>query len=180
MRTIFTASAGLLALALLWPNAAAHAAPAPDLYGKSLTVDWTEMRQVRVSGVLRNGPVSFQFRIYVSSTGRVFNKLSASSRAVDAAGEHVGSSGSFLSGGIRSAHFGGHSLTVQSVFGNYARRIYVEVEHGGGTCSVQISVGKQVGAAAKAFRVNGIAFEILSTTVEGSRCAARNGNIFSN
>jgi hypothetical protein len=158
--------------------APAIAAPAPDLLGKSLSVDWTENRQIRVGGELRTGPVTFQLRIYVSSEGHIFNKVTSSSHVVAASAEHVGSSGSSLGGGVRSVRAEGRSIVVQSIFGNYARTIHIDVASGGGSCSVQISTGKEVGSAPKAFQVNGVKMEVISTTVTGSSCAAQQGNVF--
>ena len=159
-------------------TASARAAPAPDIVGKSVVVQWTENREVRVNGVHRSGPVSFQLNIYLSSAGRPFARVTSSSRAVSASGEQVGSSGASLGGGVRTVRVDGHSITVQASYGNYARSTRIEVGSGGTSCSVQVTLGKEVGSASKAFQVGGQTFEVLSSTVSSSNCSTQDGNVF--
>lgn len=176
MRTILASVwVGVTGLGLIAP---ALAAPAPDIVGKSVTVSWTENREIRAGGATRSGPVSFQLSIYIGATGRPFARVTASSRVSNASGEQVGGSGTSLGGGVRSVRVDGHAIAVQSNFGNYARSTRVNLGPGGASCSVQIVVGKEVGSAPKAFQVNGTTIEVLSTTVSSSSCSAQDGNVF--
>jgi hypothetical protein len=67
----------LISLALI---TAAHAAPPKQLYGKSITVSWTETRSQRDS---QAGPTFKQVGIpftnvyYISTEGRLFKRASA-------------------------------------------------------------------------------------------------------
>jgi hypothetical protein len=160
-------------------STAAIAAPAPDLIGKSVLVSWTESRQQRVNGSeVRAVTVGFDLRIYVGGTGRPFTKLTAAGRrGPSSSNEQVGGAGASLGGGVRSVRADGHSITLQSTYGNYARNLRVDV--GGGSCSAQMSVGKQVGSAPKAFRnTGGLQIEIHSVSVSGVTCSVRQGNVF--
>ena len=156
----------------------ALAAPAPDIVGKSVLVSWSENRDVRIDGTPRSGSVSFQLNIYLSSAGRPFARVTSSSRAGTAKGEQVGGSGASIGGGVRAVNANGHSITVQSTFGNYARSTRIEVGQGGGSCSVQISLGKEVGSAPKAFGYGGHSIEVISSTVSSTSCSTQDGNVF--
>jgi hypothetical protein len=156
----------------------AFAAPAPDIIGKSVVVNWSENRDVRINGTPRSGSVSFQLSIYLSSAGRPFARVTSASRAGTASSEQVGGSGASIGGGVRAVRADGHSVSVQSNFGNYARSTRIEVGSGGGSCSVQISLGKEVGSAPKAFQYGGQSIEVLSASVASSSCSMQEGNVF--
>src|SRR5207237_10448708 len=86
-----------------------HAAPPKDLYGKSVSITWTETREQRPVGeeAWRQVAGSQTLNIYVSEAGRVFNNLSYSTRggSAERKGEIAGS-------GTRSHEFNGRSLVV--------------------------------------------------------------------
>lgn len=109
------APAAVLAVATLGP-AAAFAAPA-QLYGKSVVVTWSETREhkgaAQGSTVSRHG----EFSAYVSSAGRVFNRLTYSGlvgaprhypRFQSGSSDRVNGEGS---GQARSVAFSGHTMT---------------------------------------------------------------------
>jgi hypothetical protein len=171
-----------LALALAELSSLAVAAPAPDIVGKSVLVNWTENRQLVRGGQTRNAALSFDLRMYVSSAGRPFTRLTLASGPGSAANETVGNSGTALGGGVRAVSVNGHTIVVQATLGNYARNLRVELAPGGSGCSAEMAVGKEVGSAPKAFRnaVTGEATEIHSVTVNGVSCAVQQGNIFAN
>jgi hypothetical protein len=154
------------------------AAPAPDLAGKSVMLTWTENRQQSVDGSkVHSARVDFDLRIYVSAKGRPFTRLTSTGRRGTGSNEQVGSSGQSLGGGVRSIHVDGHSITLQAVYGNYARNLRIEASGSG--CSAHMTVGKQVGSAPTAFRhVKGITIEIHSVSASTPTCAVRAGNVF--
>jgi len=57
---------------------AAYAAPPNELYGKSVSIAWTETREQRPVGEenWRQVGGNQTFNLYVSEAGRVFNKVS--------------------------------------------------------------------------------------------------------
>lgn len=171
----------LVSALLLASLAPALAAPAADLVGKSVTVTWTENRQGRAAGrpEVRNTTVDFNLGIYISGAGRPFTRMKATSRAGVASNEQVGGGGTSLGGGVRAVRVDGRMITLQGSYGNYARNLQVEVAQGGGSCSAQMTVGKQAGSKPTAFKnTAGNVIEIHALTVSGTACAIQQGNIF--
>jgi hypothetical protein len=179
----FTAAFVNAAIAWLLAELAmpALATPAPDIDGKSVWWSWTEARQQRTAGAseAHSATIEFDLRIYVSSAGRSFTRLSSAARRGSASNEQVGDNGASLADGVRSVRVDAHSIVLQAIFGNYARNLGVDAAAGGGSCSAQMSVGKKVGSAPKAFRNgSGMIVEIQSLTVSGVTCSVQNGNVF--
>jgi hypothetical protein len=171
-----------LAFALAQLSSSAVAAPAADVIGKSVLVTWTENRQMERGGQTVNATLSFDLRMYVSSAGRPFTRLTLASRRGSAVNEQVGNSGTSLAGGVRAVSINGHTIVLQSVIGNYARNLRVEVASGGTGCAAEMVVGKEVGSAPRAFRsaVTGEMTQIHALTVNGVFCAVQQGNVFAN
>ena len=174
-------SLGAFAMAIAWTTAA-PAAPAPDLIGKSVLVTWSEGRQQRINNApeMRSVSVGFNLGIYVSGAGRPFTKLTAAgARGPASSNEQVGGSGESLGGGVRSVRVDGRTIVLQANYGNFARSLRVEVSAGGGSCSAQMSVGKQVGSKPTPFRnTAGMIIEIHSVSVSGISCSIKDGNVF--
>lgn len=157
-----------------------HAAPGSDLLGKSVLVSWTENRQQRTDGSeVRAVTRNFQLQMYVSEAGRLFTRSTSSGRGGTHGTDQVGGGGRSLGGGARSVAVSGNTITVQSNWGNYARILRIDVGPGGSSCSAQMSVGKEPGAAPRSFRnVGGFTIEIHSLSVSGVSCSIRPGNVF--
>ena len=66
------------------------------------------------------------------------------------------------------------------VFGSFARSIRIEVAQGGGSCSAQMAIGKEVGGSGKTFRsaITGQTTEVLSATAGSLSCSIQQGNVF--
>jgi hypothetical protein len=157
---------------------AASAAPAPDLVGKSVLLTWTESRQQSVDGSkVHPATVEFDLRIYVSGAGRPFTRLTSTGRHGPGTNEQVGGAGKSLGGGVRTVRADGHTITLQAVYGNYARTLNIDVSGDG--CSAHMTVGKQLGAGPKAYtKVNGITIVVYSLTAGQPSCTVRQGNVF--
>jgi hypothetical protein len=158
------------------------AAPAPDIVGKSVLVSWTENRQELVGGQPVNLATGYDLRIYISSAGRPFTRLLHSTGRLSATHEMVGGSGTAATGGLQAVRVDGHTLVFQSTMGNYAKNLRVELSPGGSSCTAQMSIGKEVGSAPKAFRgvFTGRTVEIHAVTVGGVSCTVQQGNVFAN
>ena len=157
-----------------------HAAPPRELYGKSVSVSWTETREQRPAGqeAWRQIDGSHTLKIYVSDAGRVFNNKSYSVRGLSAEreGQIAGS------GKGRSFNFSGRSLVILMASGGGATRIIVEFDAGFGSCSAQVTRAKEAGgtivrAYSGIIKAN---IEIRSTRVGGASCGIRSGNVFAN
>jgi hypothetical protein len=174
MRAILIGSA--LVLAEL--SSPAVAAPAPDIVGKSVLVSWTENEEL-VGGAAK--AIGLELRLYISSAGRPFTRVTATGRW-SAMNEQVGRSGTSNAGGVRAVRVDGHTVILQAIKGNYAKNLRVEIAPGGGSCSAQMSIGKEVGTGPRAFRspLSGAMIEIHSLTVSGVSCSMQQGNVFAN
>jgi hypothetical protein len=88
---------------------ASHAASPKELFGKSVSITWTETREQRPEGEQNWRQVSGSqtLNVYVSDAGRIFNNVSYSTRggSAERKGEIAGS-------GKRSINFNGRSLLV--------------------------------------------------------------------
>jgi len=157
---------------------AAYAAPPNELYGKSVSIAWTETREQRPVGEenWRQVGGNQTFNLYVSEAGRVFNKVSYATRGGSAERE-----GEIAGSGKRSINFNGRSLLALMPWGSGgATRITADFDAGFGSCSAQVTRAKEsAGATTRVYsgiikRVN----EIRSVQVGGASCSIRSGNVF--
>src|SRR5438874_1628422 len=128
------------AWAILAP--AAQAAPPKELYGKTVSLSWTETREQRPEGMQAWQQVagSQALNLYVSEAGRVFNKLSYSTKGGNAErkGEIAGG------GGNRSISFNGKSLLILMPHGTGgATRINADFDASFSSCSAQVTRAKE-------------------------------------
>jgi hypothetical protein len=158
----------------------AYAAPPKELYGKSVSIAWTETREQRPVGEQNWRQVSGNqtFNLYISEAGRVFNKVSYATRGGSAERE-----GEIAGSGKRSINFNGRSLLALMPWGSGgATRITADFDAGFGSCSAQVTRAKEsAGATTRLYsgiikRVN----EIRSVQVDGASCGIRSGNVFAN
>ena len=170
----------LFLLSVLPGASAALAAPGADVVGKSVVVRWSESRQQRINNSpdVKAVTIGFEMKIYISGTGRPFNRLTTTSPGGSDQHEQVGVQGESLGGGVRSITANGNSIVLQANYGNYARNLRVEVSPGATSCNATMSVGKEAGSAPKAFQASGRTIEIHSLSVSGVTCSVRQGNVF--
>jgi hypothetical protein len=169
-------------LALVAAADAASAAPR-QLYGKSVTVSWSETRSQRRVGeqAFRPVTVSLQRNIYVSSAGRVFSRTHASTRRGSGSAESIGTGGTNFSGGARNVQFQGNSLIMTAGFTGAARRVQINFDSGFQSCSAQVITAKQVGARTGSWRGiagQGARLEVESVSAGPASCSIRSGNVF--
>ncbi len=125
---------------LLLPQASYAAAP-KELYGKSVSITWTETREQRPEGeqAWRQIVGTQTLNIYVSEAGRLFNNLVYSTRrgSAERPGEIAGS-------GKRSIDFNGHALLILMPHGQGgATRIAAELDAAFSGCSAQVTRVKE-------------------------------------
>ena len=158
----------MVALFGLFLPQASDAAPPKELYGKSVSVTWTETREQRPVGEQNWRQVSGSqtLNLYVSDAGRVFNNQSYTTGggSAERGGEIAGS-------GKRSVNFNARSLLVLMPWGNSgATRITADFDAGFGSCNAQVTRAKEsAGAVTRVYseiikRVN----ETRSAQVGGS------------
>lgn len=169
----------VLVLAVLLPQIS-HAAPPKELYGKSVSITWTETREQRPVGetAWRQVRGTQTLNTYVSEVGRVFNNLSYSTR-----GGSAERKGEIAGQGERSINFNGRSLLILMPHGTGgATRITADLDAGFSSCSAQVTRAKEAeGTIIRSYsgiikRVN----EIKSIQVGSVSCSIHNGNVFAN
>jgi hypothetical protein len=175
IRRIVMIASGLAAATL---GSAAAAAPPKELFGKTVTISWTETREQRPVGEQNwrqvNGSIAMH--LYVSEAGRVFNNMSYATRAgtAERAGEIAG-------GGKRAINFSDRSLLIMMPSGTgAATRITADFDAAFASCSAQVTRAKE-SADTIVRRYSGIikrANEIRSTSVGGASCSIKTGNVF--
>jgi hypothetical protein len=159
----------------------AHAADAPKaLYGKSILLSWVEERQQ--SSEAEPQPrwlrVPLTLTIYVSTAGRIFTRVSASSPRRTGKAEAMGADAKTKSGGVRVARFNGRSLSVTSELIGGARNVTVDFDDAYRACSVSVILGKSAGAS-KLTMPNlalGGVVEVHASRISGNSCAVQDGN----
>jgi len=168
----------------------ASAAPA-QLYEKSVIVSWSETREQSTSAsdgvrsVTRNGELS----VYVSSAGRVFNRLTFSGYGMGRRGGTRMRSGSSeqvsgeQSDRARSLSFSGRTMAAISPMGGGARRILVTFDNGFSGCSAEVLTGKASGESTirgRSLMNPGVSVQIHSIKTGAASCKIQNGNVFGN
>jgi hypothetical protein len=165
-------------------SASAQSTPA-GLQGKSAVVSWTETRTQRNVGEDRteNVPVPYTYRVYFSSAGRPFARLTvANQHGQVASRDRVGTGERSGDGGARSLLMQGNSLVATSGHGGGARRIQVTFDGSFANCTANVILAKQVGASKIIMRnlVSNKQMEILSVTTSAASCSLQVGNVFGN
>jgi hypothetical protein len=132
-------------------SAAAHAGPAPkELFGKSVTVTWTETRSQRFQSEqqVRNVGVAMQMNIYISTAGRPFVRLNSSGMAGRNYHEQFRGTTTRTEqapGEATTEHvdFDGRSIVVYQQFRSGTRRIDIDAK--GTVCRATIVNGREGG-----------------------------------
>ena len=168
-------SAIVIAVVTLVTSATAASAVPNELKGKSVVLTWTENRMQRREGAseFRAATISMGLSLYVSTEGRVFNRMQSNSGSSEQA------PGEPLKGG-RLPSFSGNTMTIMQPLRALARRIVVTFDGGFGSCTVSVIAGKEEGAGQghlKAFGT-GQPIEIQSVTATNTNCTVKNRNVF--
>ena len=183
---------------LSFPTAGA-AAPVPrQLYGKSVSVSWTqtEAQLNETTGRFVNSRSEITKTFYFSSVGRIFASHSVRSpygsrtfeqvgseppkvqRPILATGSGQGSRG-MSAGTFRDLHFEGRTfIAIQRIGENGARRTAIEFDQNFGSCTFTVVFGSDNGKPIRRIGWNGEALVIFSETRSQSSCVIRDGNAF--
>jgi hypothetical protein len=177
---------GMFIALLLTASQAASAQSVPaGLQNKSAVVSWTENRTQRNVGEERTETVAvpYTYRVYFSSAGRPFARLTvANRRGETASAERVGTGTRTAEGGARSVQMQGRSVVTTATFAGGARRIQVDFDGNFSSCSANVILGRSSGAN-KIIMNNLVSkkkMEILSVTTSGASCSLQAGNVFGN
>jgi hypothetical protein len=174
--------AAILVLAVT--TSGAFAAPA-QLYGKSVTISWTENRMQTTdrSAAPVSKTAQGRLSVYVSDKGRAFSRVSMAvdrGRRGTGFGQRDAVQGE---GSARSVSFSGNSMTVAAPRGGAgAMMIRVTFDSGFSGCSAKVVSGKSSGAAYTRVHsmVTGGVYDIYSVQTSGESCSIQSGNVFGN
>jgi hypothetical protein len=158
---------------LLCVSTMAHAAPA-QLLNKSITIDFAITVPAKTPDGTAASPGRRVHRvIYVSSQGRLFQKVSKVAKGGSMEGESAPDSGG---GGL---HFAGNKLVgvVQMISG--ANMVSVSFDPSYASCTVDVITGSEGGRARVWKGLNGVTFTATGKPmVSGTSCSIREGNAF--
>lgn len=169
--------------AVVFAPAEVSAAPS-QLYGKSVTVNWSETRSQRAVGLeagFRPVSIPFTLTVYIGTEGHIFRRLFAitpngrQSGASDRAGASgSGANGSFL------VQFQGNSMIASGSSGGFAQRVQVTFDGGFGNCTAQVIAAKQAGSKTVMLRsiASGMTIEVESASAGAASCSVAQGNPF--
>jgi hypothetical protein len=171
VKTVSTA----IAIAIAYASAAS-AAVQSELHGKSLIMSWSESRVQKDGGSQTAHTVNGQhaLRLYISTAGRFFGKITNTTRAGSGSREREPSAISGSGSGTQLTVIMGRGQ------GGGVRRISVSFDSGFQRCTAKIARAKEVGKAAIVVDKSPITnarVEILSVTVSGESCSVQAGNV---
>jgi hypothetical protein len=178
--------ASIAVLTLL--STVAHAGSAPkELYGKSISVAWSESITGRPGGdqTTRNWLSVYLMNIYISSVGRPFVRLT-----MGGAGNSEKARGAHSAGNLSSStapdqpsseatdrvDFQGRSIVVYREFQSGARRIAIDWDGAG--CKASVINGRQAGKNIVQQSGGRGQFDVSSIQVGTVSCSVREGNVF--
>jgi hypothetical protein len=160
---------------------AAEAAPV-TLYNKTVVLTWIENRSQKSDmGEVKNSTTASDFRLYVSSAGRLFSRFgrenTRSGRSNKSEMSPDGQTG--LAGvgqGQRSARFEGHLFISENRMKSGARRIQAAFDDQYEKCELKVIYGKEGDAPLYHRAMDGRMYHILSTEVLVPKCSIHKGN----
>jgi hypothetical protein len=176
------------ALTLL--SAVAHAGSAPkELYGKSISVAWSEARTQRFQSdqVAINTGAANEMSVYISAAGRPFVRVNQTGiggrNPHGSAGGLNGSMSEVAPTGSPSAEkdrvdFEGHSIVVYRELQSGVRRIVIDFDGTSTSCKATVIYGRERGKNILRYTNGRGSAEVFSTQVGTVNCSIREGNVF--
>ena len=161
----------------------AFAEAPPQLHNKTIVMNWSEYRVQRAdSGDISKTNTASSLLVYVSSSGRLFTRLSrknsrrSNSNDVDPEGgnQRVGAG---AAGNLRSS-FEGQQLLIENSMKSGARQIQATFNSAFSGCNLQVRFGKEGGADIRHRGMDGRMYNIISTDVSAQSCSTKVGNVF--
>jgi hypothetical protein len=169
-----------LALIVAHPNPVRADDAPKQLYGKSVVVAWPEERMQRNVGDPRFGKVkaAHNLSVYVSSTGRVFNRVTNITGAGAASNDQVAGS----EGARRVPVFDAQKMSMALNYRSGGhRQIEVEFKPAYDGCTAKVSFVKQPGSPVMGFSpITKRWIEFQSVTPGQASCELSAGNVFGN
>jgi len=161
----------------------AFAAAPKALYGKSVTVSWTETRSQRDS---QAGPtfkpvgIPFSTVYYISTEGRLFKRNSARSPGGAGSVDSVGTSGGNAGGDSRNVSFSGNRIVSSVAFQGAARQTQISFDPSFSSCTARVITGMPPGKKTVTVKsiTTGNTVEFESVSAGPASCSISAGNPF--
>lgn len=170
-------------LAVVAAAIAVHSVPAlaqapRQLYNKTVLLGWSAASsQSAPDGRRFNVTVTANRTIFVSSTGRLFERASRSVPKGRGQTENAPGATRNAGGEATSLRFEGSRLVGHVAFAQGAVRFVATFDPSFSSCSVAVSFGREAGGY-KRKGVDGVMYTIHSLVPSGENCSIRDGNPF--
>ena len=153
----------------------ANASAPPQLYNKTITINWGESGTYkRISDGGSASPIGqFQVVVYVSSAGRPFV------RASNKAGRFGGTRERSPEKISNNVQFGGNTLTMISGSLGIARRVLTTFDGSFASCTTNVTIGK-ISANATLTGFDGAVYQVISMQPGAASCSIKDGNALAN
>ena len=172
----------ILAFVRLGSIALAATAP-PQLLNKSIVFSWTIQTTGRdtSNGTITQRQTEAQVAIYISSEGRLFERMSRTNedqqKTLDIAPSTTRNP---ELGESTNRHFEGNNLVLVRSFPSGASRTVISLDPSFSACTVTFQGGRENGRLNVRKGTDGKTYEILGMKSSRLTCSIRNGNAFAN
>jgi hypothetical protein len=173
-----------IATLILFSGVALAGSAPKDLNGKSITVAWSESRALKFESEqgVRNAGTAYQMRIYISTAGRPFVRVTTVGMSGHSRREGGGNPSGLTEAAPGEAtarervEFEGHSIVVYRQFRSGARRVTIDVD--ATTCKASVVNGREGGKNIVGYSNGFGSYQVLSVQVGAVNCSIREGNVF--
>jgi hypothetical protein len=163
-------------LAILAGFGPVEAAP-QQLFNKTITASFTSHDTTRDSnGKIFSGQANWTYTEYISSTGRIFERVSRNGSARD----NEPNSSASERGEARTTRFEGNKLVRLTAHALGASRIVISFDPAFSSCTIDHTLGKGSNRIVARKGLDGKVYEFLSHSTSGNSCSIRDGNSFAN
>jgi hypothetical protein len=175
---ILTAATAATGAAVLGVASAAAGAPPHQLYGKGIRIEYT----VETVHAGNRGPHTvfsdIRRTVYVSSTGRLFERTFWSTRGGTRTGEHSPNTSRNGAGEARGMSFNGNALVANIAYASGAGQMTVTFDPSFSSCNGRVMFGKSGGQTMSRRGPDGQMHRILSIGASNFSCSVVSGNPF--
>jgi hypothetical protein len=167
----------LLAVITAIPAFPAFAAPS-QLYNKTIHMSWSNLvSETGPSGEKKSVTVAINHTVYVSSTGRLFERASRSAGRMQKGSDMAPGDALNKGGEATNVHFEGNRLVGLLAFAQGGRRYVASFDPGFASCTLAVTIGREAGGM-KRKGINGVMYTLDSVTPSGESCSISEGNSF--
>ncbi len=170
--------AGVAAAIMLLPALPAFADAPQQLRNKTIQVNWSVDQVARgADGAAKPRSIAVNHTVYVSSTGRLFERASRANGRASSQSENAPGASQNRGGEATGLRFVGTRLVGDTAFAQGARHWEVSFDAGFASCTVSVTFGRE-GGGIKRKGINGEMLTIEQMKATSESCSIRDGNPF--